>query len=129
MVWNSVPTRDAELELPDPAWNVRAHEGRLAQLLENLISNASQHGGTDVTVRVGILEDEGGFYVEDDGRGIPADVRTRPEMPSGLSRERGSGYGLQIVEKVVDEHGWEMDLGESDAGGARFEFSGVAIFR
>lgn len=129
MAWNSVPTWDAELELPDPAWNVWAHKGRLAQLLENLISNAGQHGGTGVTVRVGILEDEGGFYVEDDGRGIPADVRIRLETPSGLIRERGSGYGLQIVEKVVDEHGWEMAVGESDAGGARFEFNGVAIFR
>lgn len=129
MAWDSVPTSGSALELPDPAWNVRAHEGRLAQLLENLISNSMDHAGGNVTVRVGILDDEGGFYVEDDGRGIPAEVRTRLETPSGLSRERGSGYGLQIVETVVDEHGWTMSVGESDSGGARFEFSGVAVFR
>lgn len=127
--WNSVPTRDAELVLPGPSWNVRCREGRLAQLLENLFSNSIRHAGANVTIRVGVLEDERGFYVEDDGQGIPADVRTRLETPSGLSRERGSGYGLQIVETVVDEHGWQMAVDESVAGGARFEFDGVTMFR
>lgn len=129
MAWNSVPTRDADLVLPDHSWNIRAHDGRLGQLLENLISNAIEHGGVDVTVRVGILGDGDGFFLEDDGPGIPEEVKTRLETPSGLSRERESGYGLQIVEKVVKEHGWEMEVTSSETGGARFEFPGAAVFQ
>lgn len=127
--WNSVPTHDAALALPDPSWNIRAHDGRLGQLLENLVSNAIEHGGADVTVRVGILEDGTGFFIEDDGPGMPEKVKTRLETPSGLSRERGSGYGLQIVERVVKEHGWEMEVASSTTGGARFEFPGAAVFQ
>lgn len=129
MAWNSIPTHDVDLLLPDSAWNIRAHGGRLGQLLENLISNAVEHGGADVTVEVGILEDEDGFFVEDNGPGIPEDVLTRLETPSGLSRERESGYGLQIVEKIAEEHGWEMTITNSENGGARFEFIGAAVFK
>lgn len=82
-----------------------------------------------MTVRVGILDNETGFYVEDGGPGIPDAVKTRLETPSGLSRERGSGYGLQIVEKVVSEHGWKMEISDAACDGARFEFDNVAIFK
>lgn len=127
--WNAVPTGDADLVLPDPAWKIRAHEGRLRQLLENLVRNAVEHGGSAVTVEVGILDDCAGFYVEDDGPGLPESVKTRLETPSGLSRERGKGYGLQIVKSVADEHGWAVELAESPSGGARFEFVDSGVFR
>lgn len=127
--WRSVPTAEAELGLPDSAWNIRAHEGRLCQLLENLIRNSAEHGGEEVTVRVGILDGEQGFYVEDDGTGIQQEVKTQLETPSGLSRERDSGYGLEIVQKVVDEHDWGMEITDSRAGGARFEFAQVGVFQ
>jgi PAS domain S-box-containing protein len=127
--WNAVPTAAADLVLPDPAWHVRAHEGRLGQLLENLIRNAVDHGGPAVTVEVGIIDDGTGFYLEDDGPGLPGSVETRLETPSGLSRERESGYGLQIVQSVADEHDWELEVGEATTGGARFEFVGAGVFR
>ncbi|TKX76383.1 HAMP domain-containing histidine kinase, partial [Halorubrum sp. SD626R] len=48
---------------------IEADQSRLRQLLENLFRNAVEHGGAGVTITVG--EVEGGFYVEDDGPGIP----------------------------------------------------------
>ena len=39
--------------------------------------------------------------------------------------ETGTGFGLAIVERIAEAHGWEVTLIESESGGARFEFRGV----
>jgi signal transduction histidine kinase len=79
-----------------------------------------EHGGPDVTVRVGAL-DRGGFYVEDDGAGIPEDER-EDVFGSGYStEEEGTGFGLAIVKEIVDAHGWTIRVTAGREGGARFE--------
>jgi len=86
---------------------------------------ASTPAATDdgVTVTIGTSED--GFYVADDGPGIPPEER-EAVFESGYSTGgSGTGLGLSIVEQVAREHGWTVDLGESADGGARFEFTGV----
>jgi len=75
--------------------------------------------GAGLTVRVGTTEN--GFYVADDGPGIPPEERERVLEPGYTSKEGGTGFGLPIVARVVDAHGWELRLADSDAGGARFE--------
>jgi signal transduction histidine kinase len=37
----------------------------------------------------------------------------------------GTGFGLAIVTEIVESHGWSVTVTDSDAGGARFEISGV----
>ncbi len=102
---------------------IRADLERLRRVIENLFSNAVDHGGEDVTVRIGELED--GFYVADDGPGIPEDER-EVVFETGYSKsESGTGFGLAIVEEIVESHGWEIEATESDCGGARFEITGV----
>ncbi|ELZ55017.1 MULTISPECIES: sensor histidine kinase [Halorubrum] len=81
--------------------------------------------GGDVTVRVGTLADESGFYVEDDGPGIPADERDRVLDPGYTSADDGTGFGLSIVDRIAAAHGWTVRVAESADGGARFEFAGV----
>jgi signal transduction histidine kinase len=73
-----------------------------------------------VTITIGDIEG-GGFYVADDGPGIPE--TDRPEVfESGYSSsEDGTGYGLAIVEEIVEGHGWSVTVMESADGGARFE--------
>jgi len=75
-----------------------------------------------VTVSVGPLSDGAGFYVADDGPGIPESDRSRVLESGFSSNEEGSGLGLAIVQRVAEAHGWRVAVGESDAGGARFEF-------
>ena len=70
--WQTVETGDATLQTR-ASRTIRADPSRLAQLFENLMRNAVEHTSQDITVTVGELE--GGFYVEDDGSGIPADSR------------------------------------------------------
>ena len=120
--WETVETSDATLQNTVER-SIRADRSRLAQLLENLIRNAVEHGGPDVTVSVGSLD--GGFYVEDDGPGIPDDDREDVFTAGYTTGEQGTGFGLSIVEKVADAHGWHVRVSEGTDGGARFEVTGV----
>jgi PAS domain S-box-containing protein len=63
-----------------------------------------------------------GFYVEDDGVGIPSDKRDLVFEYGETRNDEGTGFGLAIVKSVAEAHGWTPNISESDAGGARFEF-------
>lgn len=102
---------------------VHADRSRLQRVFENLFRNAVEHGGTDVVVTVGELPD--GFYIEDDGPGIPAEHRSAVFDFGFSTSEGGTGFGLNIVESVVTSHGWDIRVTESAAGGARFEITSV----
>jgi PAS domain S-box-containing protein len=109
-----------------------ADRSRLCELFENLLDNAVEHavaaGGDDadeaaVEVRVGRLAD--GFYVADDGPGVPEAERDRVFDTGYTTADDGTGFGLSIVEQICDGHGWDVAVAESAAGGARFEITGV----
>jgi len=125
--WHNVETEDAEL-VTETDGAVQANESRLQQLLENLVRNAVEHGATDAapTVTVGEIDNEG-FYVADDGPGIPADERDQIFDSGYTTRDDGTGFGLPIVEDVVEAHDWEIGVTESESGGARFEVTGVTF--
>jgi len=122
--WETLGDRDATLVVETDR-RVRADRDRLKQLLENLVSNAMDHGGADVTVRVGDLGD--GFYVADDGPGIPADRREDVFEPGYSTARDGTGFGLSIVRELADLHGWTVRATESESGGVRFEITGVEV--
>jgi len=133
--WSNVHTQDATLRT-DGTVGLFADESRVLQVLENLFRNAVEHAGPDVTIYVGPLESlhtstrvstaeyTDGFYVADDGPGIPAEDPSLVFEP-GHSTD-STGLGLAIVERIVDAHGWEITAGESVERGARFEIIGQA---
>ncbi|WP_225335660.1 ATP-binding protein [Halomicrobium urmianum] len=86
-----------------------------------------EHGGPDVVVTVGRLRDGRGFYVADDGPGIPEDEREHVFESGYSTDDDGTGLGLSIVRTVAEVHDWDVAVTESDAGGARFEFTGVDL--
>ncbi|WP_049934875.1 PAS domain-containing sensor histidine kinase [Haloplanus natans] len=117
--WRTADTADATLVV-DGEPTVQADESRLRRLLENLFRNSVEHGSTsDLTVALGSLPD--GFYVEDDGSGLPDDDVFEAGYTTG---DDGTGLGLAIVERIAEEHGWSVDAVDADGGGARFEFRG-----
>jgi PAS domain S-box-containing protein len=139
--WEMVDTGAATLEVSD-GFGIYADQGRLMHLFENLFRNAVEHGspnprsdthgdavehGNDgITVRVGRLDDTG-FYVEDDGPGIPEENRTKV-LEAGYSQSSdGTGFGLAIVNRIADAHGWTLSITDSKEGGARFEFANVDL--
>lgn len=122
--WQNVETKAATLTI-EADQRLLADESQCQRILENLMRNAAEHGGDAVTVTIGTLED--GFYVEDDGRGLPHDA---PEtlLEDGFStKEGGTGLGLSIVREIVESHEWQLRIQEGDDGGVRFEIRGVTF--
>ena len=148
--WAGVDPAGAELVVETDA-TVVADRARLLRLLENLFRNAVEHGSTsvqlsdddcsaagtgplagrrrrasaDLTVTIGTHED--GFYVADDGPGIPAAERERVFEEGYTTGDDETGLGLAIVRRIAAEHGWSVDVTESEAGGARFDVTGVEL--
>ena len=122
--WDTAETAEATLEVTEDR-QLEANPVRLRQGVANLIRNAVEHGESDVTVTIGATED--GFYVADDGEGIPEEKREQVFEPGYTTARDGSGFGLAIVRRVSQAHGWELTVTESEAGGARFEFRNVAV--
>ncbi|MFD1643843.1 histidine kinase N-terminal 7TM domain-containing protein [Halohasta litorea] len=121
--WEVVNTGDLRLSV-ESTETVQADASRLQQAFENLFGNAAEHavdgqrGAT--TVRIGRLSTTSGFYVEDDGTGIPVG-RRKDLLAFGVSTGSGSGYGLAIVRTIIEAHGWSLSVTDSSEGGARFE--------
>ncbi|WP_018258090.1 GAF domain-containing sensor histidine kinase [Halomicrobium katesii] len=124
--WQTVQTASATLETAfEGAFTVLADRERLAHVLENLITNAVEHGGENVTVRIGPLTDEPGFYVEDDGPGIPETERSDVFETGYTTAQDGTGFGLSLVRDIVTAHGWTITATTGSNGGARFEITDV----
>ncbi|MXR50253.1 PAS domain S-box protein [Halovenus sp. WSH3] len=122
--WQTVATGGATVAVVDEA-TIRGDRSRLQHVFENLFRNAVEHGGPDVTVRVGRIDD--GFYVEDTGPGIPDHAKERVFDPGHTSEDGGTGFGLTIVNRIAEAHGWAVAVVDGTDGGARFEFTGVEI--
>jgi PAS domain S-box-containing protein len=141
--WSTVDTDRATLSVVDDL-ELPADGSRLRQLFENLFRNAIEHGSTNsrpqaddsvehgstgarsaddpLEVRVGALDERCGFYLEDDGPGIPGEVRDHLFEPGITSDDDGTGFGLAIVRSIAEAHDWTVEAAESESGGARFEF-------
>jgi signal transduction histidine kinase len=104
-------------------------EGRLGQLLSNLLGNALLHGGRDseIAVRMGSTAGEVSFSVHNDGHPIAAEDRERIFQPlqrgtrNGQPGDRtGLGLGLHICREIVRAHGGTLQLDSSEAAGTTF---------
>lgn len=115
--WGNVETKDATLTVADDAV-IQASPSKLRTILENLFRNAIDHGPADVQVTVGTGDE--GFYVADDGPGVP-DEHADSIFEDGYSTsDEGTGLGLSIVRTMVESHGWRVDLDTDYEPGARF---------
>jgi len=98
----------------------------LRKAIDNLVRNAVQAiraagRGHRVLVHATTLDDGRiALDVDDDGPGVPADMRERIFDPYYTTRTEGTGLGLAIVKKIVVEHGGTIACDASPMGGARF---------
>lgn len=123
--WNVVETEKAALDLGEQ-FSLKADRDRLRHILENLFRNAVEHSNGDVTVRIGRFNHDG-FYVEDNGPGISEEKREQVFEAGHSTGEQGTGFGLTLVKRISEAHGWEVTIVEGTQGGARFEFSNVEM--
>lgn len=155
--WRTVETNEATITVQDGLPRVAADSDRVLRLFENLFRNCVEHGPTSsqpqsgngdsdttgggtppdseaqnyssVSVTVGPMDSDSsdGFYVADDGSGIPPGERTAIFDPGYSLDGDGTGIGLSIVSRIVDVHGWSIDVTTSADGGARFEITGLEV--
>ena len=81
-----------------------------------------EHDGPDVAVEVGRTED--GFFVADDGPGIPP-AKRELVFDQGYTTASSTGFGLAIVDMIARAHDWSVEITEGEDGDARFEFENV----
>ena len=133
-VWESLQTEGAELDSHPGDTTIEADPVRLHQLFENLFRNALEHNESPLTVRVGTLPKSDelvsgptrvGFFIEDDGSGIPENDRDTIFQHGYTTSDDGTGYGLSVVRQIVDAHDWEIHVTDGTDGGTRFEISGI----
>lgn len=123
--WSTVDTDGASLKIHEDLPGIRADPDRLRRVFENLYRNSVEHAGRNgepIDITVGPVDT--GFFVADDGAGIPPDEQDRVFEPgySAGGDASGTGLGLAIVERIATAHDWQLTLTESTTGGARFEF-------
>lgn len=110
-----------DVDLGDGLGRVRMNPGRIEQVVINLLVNAGHAAQPIADSRVGVTtrRDDGHVVVivEDNGPGVPADIRARVFEPffTTKPREQGTGMGLAISKRIVDEHGGTLTL-ESEPG-------------
>ncbi|WP_045462036.1 ATP-binding protein [Vibrio hyugaensis] len=95
-------------------------------VLDNLLQNAKRYGRDNVEVTIRSVEHFWIVDIEDDGPGVPEEMREEVFVPfSRLDKSRnadvkGFGLGLAIATSAARQLGWELSVGESQLGGARF---------
>ena len=120
-----------ETRLPEATVVVRCDGRQISQALTNLLKNALEAiEGREATAdgapppqgRIALSLEEGAEHVTirvtDNGRGLPQEHRDRLTEPYVTTRTKGTGLGLAIVNKVMEEHGGILALGDAPGGGA-----------
>ena len=95
----------------------------LRRVLVNLVENAIQASpGRRPRIEIGVGTERAmaRIVVEDDGPGVPDEIKDRIFEPQFTTRTQGLGLGLALVKKVALEHGGSVEVGSSDMGGASF---------
>lgn len=95
---------------------------QMMQVLLNLVLNALSFVPADgrVVVSTACNAEELRIVVADSGPGVPEELRQRIFDPFFSRREGGIGLGLTIVQQIVHVHGGEIEVNESEWGGAAF---------
>ena len=113
--------------LADPLPTVVGDIGRLEQVLVNLMNNARDAGGRSLELSTDTLHDGNITWVriavEDSGSGIPPEILSQlfHSFVTTKPRGKGTGLGLRICRRILEEMGGRISAGNREAGGARFE--------
>jgi signal transduction histidine kinase len=115
--------RSVEVQVEGDDLQVHADPDRLVQVLTNVLENAIRHGEGAVTVIVAPYDEDAVLVaVEDEGRGIAPDQRSRVFTKHWRSGSRGgTGLGMYVAHGLVTAHGGSIEVRDAASGGARVE--------
>jgi nitrogen fixation/metabolism regulation signal transduction histidine kinase len=110
-------------ELAPGALRVVGDPAQLRQVIRNLLQNAQDALSGVAEPRIAIRSEPVGDMVRitivDNGCGFPAELVRRAFEPYVTTKPKGTGLGLVIVKKIVEEHGGRIEIGNASPQGAR----------
>lgn len=103
----------------DPALRVLADADKLRQVLVNIVGNAAQSiaGRGEISLRAEADAMEVAIVCEDNGCGIPADALDKVFSPFYTTKERGTGLGLAVAQKIIEGHGGRITVRSVEGAG------------
>jgi len=121
--WGILKLSDSTIHVKDTI-QFQADKSRLKNIFENIFRNSKDHTPKNKSTKiiVGSLRNKDGFYIEDNGPGIPEEKRDNIFEYGVTHSEDGTGLGLAIVKQIVTAHGWTISVTDAEnLGGVRFE--------
>jgi two-component system nitrogen regulation sensor histidine kinase NtrY len=117
-----------EVKLFEQLPQIDADKNQLAQVVLNLVENARDaigqrhEGRITVSTRLGEAQDRAMLIVEDNGPGVPGDLKDKVFAPYFTTKHKkgGTGLGLAIVHRIISDHGGRIAVVDVPGGGARF---------
>ena len=127
---NDQPGKTLQVNI-EPALTVKADEGLIEIVVENLIGNAWKYTGEkkSASIEFGteILENETVFYIQDNGIGFDMDYANKLFIPfqrlHSAEKFPGTGIGLATVARIIERHSGRIWADASPNQGARFRFT------
>ena len=132
---NRHPDIEFEIELPREDISLNCDALQISRALTNLLKNSAESiienfdgkasSPAKGEVRLTASRDSGkegsrvAVVIEDNGVGLPANMRERLTEPYVTTRTKGTGLGLAIVSKIMEDHRGELKLANRNDGGAR----------
>ena len=112
-----------ELELAENLPSVLGDPAQLRQVIHNLLQNAQdalvENRAPRIVVRSEAIGSMVRLSISDNGTGFPENLMKRAFEPYVTTKPKGTGLGLVIVKKIVEEHGGEVAIANIAPEGAR----------
>lgn len=107
-----------EMHLPEPEFYVNSDRDQLSRVFNNLVKNgiqAIEHEEGRVEIRMSVEGNNAYIDIQDNGKGIPDDIKKKIFQPNFSTKSSGMGLGLAIVKRIIEGAGGTIDF-ESTLG-------------
>ena len=116
-----------KIERTHPLPEIDADPEQLKEVFVNLVVNACEamERGGSIVIQEEVAQNHSGgvmavIRVSDNGPGIDESIREKVFQPFFTTKEEGTGLGMSIVARIVEEHGGAIDIESNQDGGATF---------
>ncbi len=113
------------LDIPESVSPISLDASSIKQLFLNLFLNAIDaiKGRGEIRVQIREMDDRILLHIHDNGCGIPKSLLPNIFKPFFTTKDKGTGLGLAVVKRIVDEHGWDVEVESEESVGTTFRLT------